>query len=141
MQVREVMTPAVTTVPPSASIADIARIMRDEDIGSVPVAENERLLGMVTDRDLVVRGVSKGADGIACTASDVMTPDVRCCMADDNVDDVLRDMGDQQIRRLPVVDSQQRLVGIVSLGDLSREAKPKDAGKSLKEISKPDGTH
>jgi CBS domain-containing protein len=137
MQVREVMTPSVTTVPPSASIADIARIMRDEDIGSVPVAENERLVGMVTDRDLVVRGISKGNDAIRCTANDVMTPDVRCCMADDNVDDVLRDMGDKQVRRLPVVDSQQRLVGIVSLGDLSREAKPKDAGKSLKDISQP----
>jgi CBS domain-containing protein len=137
MQVREVMTPAVTTVPPNAPVVDVARIMRDEDIGSVPVAENERLLGMVTDRDIVVRAVSKGQDGIGCTASDVMTPDVRCCMADDDVDDVLRDMADQQVRRLPVVDSQKRLVGIVSLGDLSREAKPKDAGKSLKGISQP----
>src|SRR6476469_2177331 len=84
MQVREIMTPAVTTVPPNAPVVDVARIMRDEDIGSVPVAENERLLGMVTDRDIVVRAVSKGQDGIGCTASDVMTPDVRCCMADDD---------------------------------------------------------
>jgi CBS domain-containing protein len=139
MQIREVMTPQVTTVRPNSPLVEIARIMRDEDIGAVPVTDNEQLLGMVTDRDIVVRALVEGHDGLDRTAADVMSPDVQCCAGDDDVDDVLRDMGDQQIRRLPVVDDDQRLVGIVSLGDLSREAKPKEAGKSLKDISQPTG--
>ena len=139
MQVREVMTPQVTTVRPDAPLVDIARIMREEDIGSVPVTDNDQLLGMVTDRDIVVRALVEGHDGIDRTAADVMSPDVHCCNSGDDVDAVLRDMGTQQVRRLPVVDEGKRLVGIVSLGDLSREAKPKDAGKSLKDISQPTG--
>jgi len=137
MQVREVMTPQVTTVSPESPLVEIARIMREEDIGAVPVTRNRQLLGMVTDRDIVVRAVCEGHDGLDRTAADVMTPDVRCCGSSDDIDDVLREMGDSQIRRLLVVDGERRLVGIVSLGDLSREAKPKDAGKSLKDISQP----
>lgn len=139
MQVREVMTPDVTTVRPDSSLIEIAKIMREEDIGSVPVTDNEQLLGMVTDRDIVIRGLVEGHDGLDRTAADVMSPDVRCCAADDDVEEVLRDMGDQQLRRMPVIDDDKRLVGIVSLGDLSREAKPKQAGKSLKDISQPAG--
>lgn len=139
MQIREVMTPEVTTVRPDSTLIEVAKIMREEDIGSVPVTDNERLLGMVTDRDIVVRAIVEGHDGLDRTAADVMSPDVHCCAAEDDVEDVLRDMGDQQVRRLPVVDDGQRLVGIVSLGDLSREAKPKQAGKSLKDISQPTG--
>lgn len=139
MQIREVMTPQVTTVRPDSTLVEIARIMRDEDIGSVPVTDNERLLGIVTDRDIVVRALFRGNDGVERTAADVMTPDVHCCSSGDEVDDVLRDMGSQQVRRLPVVDAGKRLVGIVSLGDLSREAKPREAGKSLKDISQPNG--
>lgn len=138
MQVRDVMTPDVTTVAPEARLADVARIMRDEDIGSVPVAQGERLLGMITDRDIVIRALAEGDDGLVeRKAGDVMTPEVQCCDADADVDDVLRDMGDRQIRRLPVVDRDKRLVGIVSLGDLSREAKAKQVGKSLEDISSP----
>ena len=138
-QIRDVMTRDVTTVPPDARLSDVARIMRDEDIGSVPVAKGTELLGMVTDRDIVIRAVADG-DGIEQrTASDVMTAGVQCCREDQNVGDVLKDMGDQQIRRLPVVDAEQRLIGIVSIGDLSREAKPQQVGKSLEDISKPTG--
>ena len=111
--------------------------MREEDIGSVPVTDNEQLLGMVTDRDIVMRALVEGHDGLDRTAADVMSPDVRCCTTEDDVEDVLRDMGDQQVRRLPVVDDASAWSGIVSLGDLSREAKPKEAGKSLKDISQP----
>lgn len=139
MQIREVMTPQVTTVRPDSPLVEIAKIMREEDIGSVPVTDNEQLLGMVTDRDIVVRALVEGHDGLDRTAADVMSADVHCCTSADDVDDVLREMGDQQVRRLPVVDDGQRLVGIVSLGDLSREARPKDAGKSLKDISQPTG--
>jgi CBS domain-containing protein len=137
-QVRDVMTPQVTTVPPEAPLQHVARIMRDEDIGSIPVAQGDQLLGMITDRDIVIRAVAEGDQGLTQrTAGDVMTPDVQCCFADQNVGDVLKEMGDQQIRRLPVVDKERRLVGIVSLGDLSREAKPKQAGQALENISQP----
>ena len=139
-QIREVMTRDVTTVTPDARLSDVARIMRDEDIGSVPVAQGTELLGMVTDRDIVVRALADGSAGDQRTAGDVMTSGVQCCREDQNVGDVLKDMGDQQIRRLPVVDSEQRLVGIVSIGDLSREAKASQVGKSLEGISQPGAT-
>ena len=138
-KIREVMTREVTTVSPDARLSEVARIMRDEDIGSVPVAQGNELLGMITDRDIVIRAVADG-DGLdQRTAADVMTSGVQCCREDQNVGDVLKDMGDQQIRRLPVVDDEKRLVGIVSIGDLSREAKPKQVGKSLEDISQPTG--
>jgi len=138
-KIRDVMTRDVTTVTPDARLTDVARIMRDEDIGSVPVAQGTELLGMVTDRDIVIRGLADG-DGIEQrTAGDVMTAGVQSCREDQNVGDVLKEMGDQQIRRLPVVDAEQRLVGIVSIGDLSREGKAKQVGKSLEDISQPTG--
>jgi CBS domain-containing protein len=136
-KIRDVMTRDVTTVPPDAPLTDVARIMRDEDIGSVPVAQGSELLGMVTDRDIVIRGLADG-DGIdRRTAGEVMTAGVQCCHEDQNVGDVLKDMGDQQIRRLPVVDAEQKLIGIVSIGDLSREAKAKQVGSALEDISQP----
>jgi CBS domain-containing protein len=138
--VRDVMTEQVTIVRPDAPLQDVARIMRDEDIGAVPVADNNTLVGMVTDRDIVVRAVAAGeTDG--STARDVMSPQVRYCMEDQSVDDALRDMGELQVRRLPVVDRDMHVVGIVSLGDLSRKAQPADAGESLKDISKPSAGH
>jgi CBS domain-containing protein len=138
--VRDVMTEQVTIVRPDAPVQDVARIMRDEDIGAVPVADNNTLVGIVTDRDIVVRAVANGeADG--CTARDVMSPQVRYCKEDQSVDDALRDMGELQVRRLPVVDRDMHVVGIVSLGDLSRKAQPAEAGESLKDISKPGTSH
>jgi CBS domain-containing protein len=141
-QVRDVMTAQVTTVPPEAPLQHVARIMRDEDIGSVPVAQGDQLLGMITDRDIVIRALAEGEQGVTQRrASDVMTPDVQCCFEDQNVGDVLKEMGDHQIRRLPVVNKERRLVGIVSLGDLSREAKPKQSGQALETISQPAADH
>lgn len=138
--VRDVMTEQVTIVRPDAPLQDVARIMRDEDIGSVPVADNDTLVGMVTDRDIVVRGVANG--GVESTmARDVMSPQIRYCLEDQSVDEALRDMGDLQLRRLPVVDRNMHVVGIVSLGDLSRGARPAEAGESLKDISQPAERH
>jgi CBS domain-containing protein len=140
-KIRDVMTREVTTVSPDARLTDVARIMRDEDIGSVPVAQGNELLGMVTDRDIVIRALADG-DGIdRRTAGEVMTSGVQCCREDQNVGDVLKDMGDQQIRRLPVVDADRKLVGIVSIGDLSREAKAKQVGTALGDISQPTAGH
>jgi CBS domain-containing protein len=139
-QVRDVMTADVTTVQPEARLREVARIMRDEDIGSVPVVQDEQLLGMITDRDMVIRALAE-ADGdvMQRTAREIMTADVQCCRDDQNVGDVLKEMGDQQIRRLPVINQERKLVGIVSLGDLSHEAKAKQAGKALEEITQPTG--
>lgn len=136
-QVRDVMTSEVRTIDPETTVAEIARIMRDEDIGAVPVAEDDRLIGMVTDRDIVIRGLADGEDASALSARDVMSTKLLYCMDDQSIDAVLKNMGEQQIRRLPVVNRDKRLVGVVSLGDLSGNAKPAKAGEALKEVSKP----
>jgi CBS domain-containing protein len=137
MNIRDVMTPDVSCVGPDSSILEIARKMRDGDIGSTPVIDNERLVGMVTDRDIVVRIVAEGGDVRTKTARDAMSPGILYCFADDTVESVLESMGGQQIRRLPVVDRDKRLVGVVSLGDLALSGKRKAAGEALQEISQP----
>jgi CBS domain-containing protein len=137
MKIKDVMTPDVSFVGPDTSILEIARKMREGDIGSTPVVENERLVGMVTDRDIVVRAIAEGGDVRTKTARDAMSPGILYCYADDSVESVLDNMGDQQIRRLPVVDSDKRLVGVVSLGDLALSGKRKAAGEALQEISQP----
>ncbi|HEY7377827.1 MAG TPA: CBS domain-containing protein [Steroidobacteraceae bacterium] len=128
------MTRKVSFVDPDMRIPEIARRMRDEDIGSVPVAENEKLIGIVTDRDIVVRTLADGQDARETTARQVMSPKILYCFEDDTVDDALKNMGDNQVRRLPVITREKRLVGVVSLGDLSKAAQTK-AGGALKDIS------
>jgi CBS domain-containing protein len=137
MQIKDVMTADVSFVNADTSILEIARKMRDHDIGSTPVVENDRLVGMVTDRDIVVRLVADGGDGRVKTARDAMSPRVLYCFGDETVEAVLENMGDQQVRRLPVVDRDKRLIGVVSLGDLALSGKRRAAGEALKEISQP----
>jgi CBS domain-containing protein len=134
MEVRQVMTENVTFVGPDTRIPEVARIMRDEDIGSTPVVENDRLIGMVTDRDIVTRVVAEDKDPRAMTARGAMSPKILYCFDDQTVEEVLENMGDNQIRRLPVVNRDKRLVGVVSLGDLAKAASSK-AGDALEEIS------
>jgi CBS domain-containing protein len=134
MQVNEVMTPDVTFVGPETQLDEIAQRMRDEEIGSMPISENDRLIGMVTDRDIVVRAVAEGLDIREATARDVMSPKILYCFDDETVEEALKNMGENQIRRLPVVNHDKRLVGVVSLGDLSKAAK-KGVGDALREIS------
>jgi CBS domain-containing protein len=135
MNVREIMTSKVMTVRPEASIFQIAKLMRDEDIGSVPVVENDRLIGIVTDRDIVIRALADTQPGKNVDARTVMSRRVLYCFDDQSVEEVLTNMGDQQVRRLPVVDREKRLVGVVSLGDLSEGAPPAHAGECLSQIS------
>jgi len=137
MRIQDVMTADVSFVRPDTPILEIARKMRDGDIGSTPVVEDERLVGMVTDRDLVVRVIAEGGDVRTKTARDAMSPGILYCFVDDSVEAVLENMGDQQIRRLPVIDREKRLVGVVSLGDLALSGKRKAAGEALQEISQP----
>jgi len=138
MQVSQVMTNKVTWVAPDAALPDIARKMRDEDFGAMPVAEDDRLIGMITDRDIVVRCVAQDVDVRATTARQVMSPRVLYCFEDESVESVLQNMGANQVRRLPVINRDKRLVGVVSLGDLSKAAQD-PAGDALKEISETDG--
>ncbi|WEX73812.1 CBS domain-containing protein [Sinorhizobium numidicum] len=139
MHVSEIMTRDVHLVSPNDTIAAVAREMADNDIGFLPVGDHDRLVGMITDRDIVVRGVAGGLDPQA-RVSDIMTTDVKYCFEDEEVDDVARNMGDVQVRRLPVVNRDKRLVGVVSLADAARE-QPAVAGVGLKGITTPGGSH
>ena len=138
MKVHDIMTADVTYVRPDTPILEVARKMRDADIGSTPVVNEDRLIGMVTDRDIVVRVVAVGGDPATTLARDAMSPGILYCFEDDSVESVLENMGDQQVRRLPVINSDKRLVGYVSLGDLSLSGKRKAAGEALQEISQPE---
>jgi CBS domain-containing protein len=143
MNVGEVMTKRVSWVGPDATVREIARRMRSEDIGSMPVAEDDKLVGMVTDRDIVVRGVAEEREIGRLTAREVMSSTsgaVLYCFEDESVEAVLKNMAENQVRRLPVVDRSKRLVGIVSLGDLSGAAE-RATGDALREIAdQPDST-
>ena len=137
MQIRDVMTRNVLTVHPEASIFEVARLMRDEDIGAIPVAENDRLIGIVTDRDIVVRALADNHFKFGTKARDVMSERMLYCFEDQGVEEVLDNMGEMQVRRMPVVDRDKRLVGVVSIGDLSGKASLSKAGHSLNRISWP----
>jgi len=137
--VAEVMTRDVRTMRPGDSVVDAARCMDELNVGVIPVCEGERLVGVVTDRDIVVRGVAQQGEVGNMKLADVMSANVRCAREDDDVDRVLGEMAEAQIRRLPVVDDQQHLVGIVTLGDIAAK-NPDDEGDvamSLGDISSP----
>jgi len=136
MKVQEIMTKVVAVLPPDARLSEIARVMRDYDIGAVPIADQDKLVGMVTDRDIVVRAVADGSARNGLRARDVMSPQVLYCYEDQEVEEALEVMGEQQVRRLPVLDAERQLVGVVSLGDVSQAVAQK-AGGALKEISEP----
>jgi CBS domain-containing protein len=123
MKVKEAMHKGVDWVSPDTPLAEIAKLMREHDIGAIPIGENDRLIGMVTDRDIVCKGLAQnGFDARRATARDVMTPGIHCCREDDDLAKAVRHMEALQIRRLPVINKSKRLVGILSLGDLSRSA-------------------
>lgn len=139
MRVADVMTKNVHVVNPDDTVAAVARHMADNDIGFLPVGDHDRLVGMITDRDIVVRCVADGRDG-STRVSDVMTTDVKYCFDDEELSDVAHNMGDQQIRRLPVVNRAKRLVGVVSLADAAR-SDPSVAGVGLQGVTEPGGAH
>jgi CBS domain-containing protein len=140
MQVREAMTREVRVATPGQTIREAASLMSECDAGILPVGENDRLVGMITDRDIAVRAVAKGL-GPDTPVRDVMSTDkVHYCFEDDDVDDVARNMGTEKVRRLPVMDRNKRLVGIISLGDISK-SETKAAGQSMEKITEPGGPH
>ena len=140
MQVREAMTRDVQVASPSQSIQQVARLMFDLDAGFLPVGENDRLIGAITDRDIAVRGIAKGK-GPKTAVRDVMTNDVLYCFDDEDIEHVARNMGEQQIRRLPVVDREKRLVGILALADITAVRGGGPAGDALEGISRSGGMH
>ncbi|AOO81573.1 CBS domain-containing protein [Bosea vaviloviae] len=140
MRVSEAMTPDVYVASANETIQEAARMMAGLDAGVLPVGDHDRLVGMITDRDIAIRGVAEGK-GPDAKVRDVMTVDVKYCFEDQDLDEVTRNMGDIQVRRLPVVDRSKRLVGIVSLGDVAIVDGNGKAGEALSGISRPGGKH
>ena len=139
MQVSKVMTRDAECVRPDTTVQEAARKMRDLDVGPLPVCgDNDRLVGMVTDRDIAVRAVADGQDTRTTQVREVMTPDIIYCYEDQDVGEAARLMKENQVRRLVVLNRDKRLVGIVSLGDLAVETgDEKLAGETLEQVSEP----
>ena len=140
MKVSNDMTKNVRIVSPDQTLQDAAKAMANLDAGALPVSENDRLVGMITDRDIAVRGVAEGK-GPDATIREVMSTEVKYCFDDEEAEDVLRNMSDLKVRRLPVVNRDKRLVGIISLGDLAMNGEAAQAGQALGGISQPGGEH
>ena len=135
MKVRDLMHKGVEIMPPETTVAKLAMKMRKLDVGAIPIGSNEELVGMVTDRDITVRAVANGKDISPLTAQDVMTKDVFCCRDTARVKDVVQMMEEKKIRRVPVTDEADHVVGMVSLGDIS------GAGKMIGEVMKAVSAH
>ena len=140
MKVSEVMTRDVQTVRPDQPVQQAANFMLNADAGSIPVTDGDRLIGMITDRDIAVRGIAKGY-GPDTPVRELMTDDLVIVRLDDDVEDAASKMSEAQVRRLPVIDQDERLCGIVSLGDLSRETDTDCASEALEGVSQPGGEH
>jgi CBS domain-containing protein len=123
MKVKEAMHKGVDWVSPDTPVTELAKLMREHDIGAIPIGENDRLVGMVTDRDIVCKGLAQdGFDARRATAREVMSPGIHCCREDDDLAKAVRHMETLQVRRLPVINKNKRMIGILSLGDVSQLA-------------------
>ena len=137
MKVREVMTSDVRWISPQGTLEEAAKLMRDLDVGSLPVLEGRELNGMITDRDLAIRAVAEGRDPRGTRVAEVMTREALCIFDDQTVDEAAEFMQREQVRRLPVVSRERELVGIVALGDLAVETNEGLAGRTLEKVSQP----
>ena len=140
MRVSEAMTREVRVANPTQTIRDVAKMMAEIDAGALPVGENDRLVGMITDRDIAIRAVAQGK-GPDTPVRDVMSKDIKYCYEDEDLEHVAENMGDLQVRRLPVVNREKRLVGIVALGDIARHEDHHTTGETTADVSKPGGKH
>ncbi len=134
--VNEIMSTEVQLIAPTATLRQAAQMMLDQDVGALPVCEGSRLLGMLTDRDITVRGVAAGLSPETGCVADVMTQTLEFCTEDQDTQDVMQTMGRAQVRRLPVVNLAGELVGIVSLGDMARR-QPGPVDQTVRDISEP----
>src|SRR3990170_6043682 len=136
MKVKEAMHKGVDWVGSDTPITELAKLMRKHDIGAIPIGENDRLIGMVTDRDIVCKGLAEDSfDARLATARDVMTPGIHCCREDDDLAKAVRHMEALKVRRLPVINKNKRMVGILSLGDLSTSASTELLSEWAKSVS------
>jgi CBS domain-containing protein len=135
MSIREVMTSEVKACEPSATVVEAAKLMAQEDVGPIPVVEDGRLVGIVTDRDIVVKGVAKGGDLSSTTVGDIASRDLVTIAPDGEMSEALDLMAENQVRRLPVVEGD-RLVGIVAQADIARQGRDKKTGEVVEEISR-----
>src|SRR5438874_5421480 len=140
MRVSDAMTREVRVASPGQSIREVAKIMAEIDAGAMPVGDNDRLVGMITDRDIAIRAVAQGKGPDTPVREVMSTEKVLYCYEDEELDHVAKNMADEQVRRLPVVNREKRLVGIVSLGNVAQKEK-KAAQKAVTGVSKPGGSH
>lgn len=142
MKVKEAMTRDVHIAAPDETIRHAAATMATLDAGALPVGEKDRLVGMITDRDIAIRGVAEGK-GPDTPVREVMTPDIKYCFDDQELEEVIQNMGDIQVRRLPVVNRDKRVVGILSLGDIAvmSDGSGQETAQALNKISQPGGAH
>lgn len=134
-QIKDVMSQNFKFMAPDSPIAQVAQQMRDIDCGFMPLAENDKIIGMITDRDITVRAIAEGKDPANTPARDVMTAKTYYCYDDQDVEEVCNNMGEIQVRRLPVVNREKRLVGIVSMGDLAQSASRPNIGQTEQQIT------
>lgn len=137
MEIKDMMTSEVFSVEPHVSIAEASLLMRDKDIGSLPVIENDKLLGILTDRDVVTRAASQGKDLQSTPVQQIMSSEVITCKEEESTEQAASKMSKHQIRRLPIVNDAYKVSGIVSLGDLSVRGSAESAGDALNKISQP----
>lgn len=137
MKVHEIMTAHARCVGLDNTLVEAAGLMREVDVGALPVCDEDRLAGMVTDRDIVLRGVANGRDPNTTPVRDVMSQGVMYVFADQSVEEAVRMMEDKQIRRLPVLNRSKRLVGMMSLGDVATSSTPTFSGTALRDVSQP----
>lgn len=136
MKVKEAMHKGVDWVGPDTPVTDLAKLMCQHDIGAIPIGEDDLLIGMVTDRDLVCKGLTEDSfDARRATARDVMTPGIHCCREDDDLAKAVRHMEKLKVRRLPVINKSKRMVGILSLGDVSHSAPSDLLSECIKSVS------
>jgi len=140
MRVSEAMTRNVRLCTPGQTIREVASIMAEIDAGSMPVGENDRLIGMITDRDIAIRAVGAGKSP-ETPVREVMSEHIHYCFDDEEIDEVAQNMGDIKVRRLPVVNRDKRLVGILSLGDVARTEGGETVGDAVVGVSQPGGAH
>jgi CBS domain-containing protein len=141
MKISETMTRDVQLAAPTQTIMEAAQMMADLDVGALPVAEDDRLVGMVTDRDIVLRALARGR-GPETPIREVMSAEILYCFDDEAIEDVALNMGDIQVRRLPVLNRDKRLVGIVSIADIACDGESRmHSGQALEAISRPGGQH
>ena len=136
MKVKDAMHKGVDWVSPDTPVTELAKLMREHDIGAIPIGENDRLIGMVTDRDIVCKGLAQDSfDAGRATARDIMTPGIHCCREDDNLAKAVQHMETLKVRRLPVINKSKRMVGILSLGDVSTAASTELLSEWAKSVS------